>query len=91
MGNTVRFNRSLAYLHGFETALEMANGRQPRLHEYRDLLEEIKPELGNNPSNDQELEAISALEPILAQIFTDARCLASCRDDEISQGRDSIA
>lgn len=72
IGTPVRFDRVLAYLHGFETALELAHGRQPRLLEYRDLLEEIKQELGDKPSVDQELEAISALEPILERLYSAA-------------------
>ena len=71
-GNSVRFDRALTYLHGFETALEMTHGRQPRLHEYSDLLDEIKQELGSRPSDDQELEAFSALEPILERLYSAA-------------------
>lgn len=72
IGNPVRFDRVLAYLHGFEMALETAYGRQPRLHEYSDLLDEIKQELGSKPSADQELESISALEPILERLYSAA-------------------
>ena len=72
IGDPVKLDRVLAYIHGLETALEMAHGRHPRLYKFEDLLNEIKQELGSDPTRDQELEAIHALEPIMAQVYAAA-------------------
>lgn len=69
MGPPVHFDRALDYIKGFESALEMSQGRQPTLDQFSDLIEQIKRQLGDAPTEEQELEAIDALEPVLAQVY----------------------
>lgn len=61
------FDRVLANLQRFETALQMAYGCRPKLARYSDLIQELKQELGSGPEGD-DLQAIDALKPILARL-----------------------
>ncbi|ALG29544.1 hypothetical protein AOZ07_11505 [Glutamicibacter halophytocola] len=70
VGGPATFESVLAYVHGFEAAFEMSQGRQPVLHQFSDLIKELKQELGREPTDDQTAEAIGALEPLLAKLFT---------------------
>lgn len=73
LGSPATFDRALAFIDGFEMALDLSHGRQPRLHEYNDVLPEIRQLLERDPPDAQESEAIDALEPILVQVYRAVR------------------